>query len=183
MTPQRRLSVRGLTALGFVLLSAWYSGCQAVNTRSSYNPYYEYDGMWCGNYGIDMFGARCATLDALTELQMPVCQEGPLPHGIFLDIQTPEKLEARVIIMPLARDGRGTRICVRVGGFGTHREVCQRLLDEIARHLDVIRDSDGVPIESAPSPAAIPSRHPIAAPPQSQVSEPLLPPQPVPVQQ
>jgi hypothetical protein len=164
MTPQRRVSVRGLAALGFVLLSAWYSGCQALNTRSSYNLYYEYDGMWCGNYGIDLFAARCATLDALTELHMPVYQEGSLPHGIFLDIQTPEKLEARVLMMPLARDGRGTRISVRVGGFGTHREVCHRVLDEIARHLDVVRDSDGVPVVSAPPPVAMPSRPPAGVP-------------------
>ena len=112
-------------------------GCQAVATSASYEPYYEHDGMWCGNYGVGVATARVAALTALTELKMPVYHEGPYLNGIFIDTRTPDNFEARVMIVSLDRYDKSTSIGVRIGGFGTHREVCKRLLDEIARHLTV----------------------------------------------
>jgi hypothetical protein len=182
MIPQRRASVRRLTALGFVLLSALYSGCQTLETRHS--SYYEHDGMWCGTYGIGFEEARAAVLTTFTELKMPIGQQGPHRNGIFIDTRTPENLEARVMIMPLGRHLESTRICVRIGGFGTHRQVCERLLEEIARHQDGVRHLYYVPPPPvSPPPGATPGSAPrTAAPPgQSQSSEPTLPPQPVPV--
>ena len=179
MTPQRRTSVHAIAVFGFVLLSSLYSGCQTLETHHSYDSYYEHDGMWCGDYRINFRGARAAALTALTELKMPVYREGPLRRGIYIDTRTPENFEARVIIMPTGRYGEGARICVRVGGFGTHRQVCERLLDEIARHLDAV---PVVPMP--PPPGAMPGSPPVTtAPPspQSQSSDPSLPPQPVPL--
>jgi hypothetical protein len=166
--------------LGFVLLSVLSSGCLAVETRRAHDPYYEHDHMWCTNYGIGFEGARVATLSALTHLKMPVYEEGPLRHGIF----TPDNLEARVIITRLGRHGEGTRIGVRATGFGTHREVSERLLDEITRHLDAGQQAAGIPIASGPPPAAVlPESSPTGSGPSpSQSSEPSLPLQRLPVE-
>ncbi|HLJ97525.1 MAG TPA: hypothetical protein VKU02_30475 [Gemmataceae bacterium] len=136
MILQRPTRVRGSAALGLVLLSTLYSGCQAMQLRSADDPYYEREHMWWGDYAIGFEGARDATLSALTHLKMPVYQEVPLPNGILIDTRTPDDFEARVILQPLAQPGAGTRIGVRVTGFGTHRGVCKQLLDEITQHLD-----------------------------------------------
>jgi hypothetical protein len=185
MMPQRRVNVRGIAALGFVLLSSLYSGCQVLETRRSSESYYEHDGMWCGDYGIGREEARAAALSALAELKMPVYQEGMDRHGIFIDTRTPENFQARIVIMPRGRHSGRTRICIRVGGFGTHRNVCERLLDEIARHLDAARHIYAMPAAPAPPPPVAPAGSPAppaALPPQSQSSDPSLPPQPVPVE-
>jgi hypothetical protein len=160
MTFRRHMRLRRSIALGFVLLSSLHSGCEAIPIHPAHDAYYRHDHMWCGNYAIDFEGARVAALTALTGLKMPVYQEGPLWHGVFIDTRTPENCEARVIIMPLGSHGEGTRIGVRVGGFGTHREVCKRLLDEIARCLDAGRDVVGgpfapVPLQPVAPPASI----------------------------
>jgi len=183
MKPQPRANVRGSTALGFVLLAALYSGCQVAETHHAYAPYYEHDGMWCGIFEIGFEEARVATRAALAEMKMPIYQEGPDRHGAFIDTKTPDNFEARIVIMLPGRRGEGTRICVRVGGFGTHRKVSERLLDEIARHLDAARHMYSVPVVPVPPPGAAPGSPPLtAAPPtQSQPLEPSLPPQPVPV--
>jgi hypothetical protein len=112
--------------------------------------------MWWGNYGIGFEGARTAALTALTHLKMPVYQEGPLGYGIFIDTRTPDNFEARVSIMPLGGNGEATRIGVRITGFGTHREVCARLLDEITQHLDAGRQIEGVPSALGAPPPAVP---------------------------
>jgi hypothetical protein len=184
MVPPCRARLRGRAALGFLVLSALYSGCQAVETSHVRDPYYEHEGMWCGNYEIGSESARLAALAALAELNMPVCRQGQHHRGIFIDTRTPENLEARVVLLPLGGHVQGTRICVRVGGFGTHREVCERLLDAIAQHQDALWHSNvGAVVPTAP-PAAMPGSPPTtaAAPPRSQSSEPSLPPQPVPVE-
>jgi hypothetical protein len=134
MTPQRRSSLRDNSAWALLLLSLC-GGCQAVGTRASCDSYYEHDGMWCGTYAIGVAGARIAALTALTELKMPVYHEGPYLSGLFIDTRTPDNFEARVMIVSLDRYGKSTSVGVRIGGFGTHREVCKRLLDEVARHL------------------------------------------------
>jgi len=178
-----RVNVRGIAALGFVLLSAMSSGCQVVETHHANPRYYQHDGMWCGSFEIGFEEARVAARATLAELKMPIYGEGPDRHGIFIDTRTPENHEARVMIMPPGRHGDGTRICVRVGGFGTHREVCQRLLDDIASHLDAVRHLYTLPAVPVPPPGATPGSPPLTAPPppQSRSLEPSLPPQPIPV--
>jgi hypothetical protein len=185
MIPQRRATVPGHALLGLALLSALYSGCQGVEPRPSYVSCYEHDGMWCANYELSFEGARLATLAALTELKMPVYRDGRHRNGIFIDTRTPENLEARIVILPQDRLAEGTRICIGVGGFGTHREVCKRLLDVIARHLDTGRHYlDAVPIHNPVPLVATPGSRPLPAapPPQSQSSESSMPPQPVPAE-
>jgi hypothetical protein len=46
--------------------------------------------MWCGDYDIGFEEARVAARAALTELRMPIYQEGPERHGVFIDTRTPE---------------------------------------------------------------------------------------------
>src|SRR5262245_49899753 len=171
MAPPSQAGLHGRAALGFVLLSALYSGCQAVETSHVRDPYYEHEGSWCGNFGIGSESARLAALAALAELNMPVCTQGQHHRGIFIDTRTPENLEARVLILP---QGQGSRICVRVGGFGTHREVSERLLDAIARHQDALWHSNVGPVIPAALPVAIAGSPPTSAapPPGSQPSEP-----------
>jgi hypothetical protein len=154
---------------GCVLLSALFGGCQAVQTRSA-SPYYEHDGMWCGDYATGPEGARIAALTALTELNLPVDREGPEHHGLFIDTRTPDHFEARIVLTPL-RHTEGTRIGVRVGGFGTHPAVCERLLDAITRQLEAAPHAAPVPIGAVPplqSPSAGPSRPPQPVPPERQ---------------
>jgi hypothetical protein len=146
------------------MLSALW-GCQAVEPRSA--DYYEHDRMWCGNFVTGLADARVAALATLTELKMPVYQEGPLRQGIFIDTKTPENFQGRVILMPLDWPDHGTRIGVRIGGFGTHREVCERLLDTMAVHLTAGRQAE--------APGAVTLR--------PQTSQPALPPQPLPVRE
>jgi len=178
MMSLRRASVHGIGVLTFVLVSALSSGCQSLEIRQSSNPYYEHDGMWCATYRISAAQARLAAIVALTKLQMPLYQEGPLRHGIFIDTRTPENFEVRIVIMPLGRYGEGTRVGVRVGGFGTHPEVCAGLLDELGRHLG---EAPIVPVP--PPPIAMPGPPSVTAAPQTQsrAAEPSLPPQPVPL--
>jgi len=178
-------SLREIATLTLVLGTVLYVGCQVVQARNAYDPYYEFDGMWWGNYGIGAVGARAATLAALAELRMPVYGEGPYFNGGFIDTRTPENLGARIGILPPIRPGQGTRICVRIGGFGTHRQVCARILDEIARHIDACRQLDMAPvIVVPPQPAVLPGPPTLlAVPRQPQAAPPGLPPQPVPVKQ
>ncbi len=156
MILQRQASACGRALWACVLLSALY-GCQTVETRSA-SPYYEHDGMWCGDFAVGPERARIAALTALTELHMPVDREGPEGPGLYIDTRTPDHFEARVVILPL-RHAEGTRIGVRVGGFGTHPAVCERLLEAITRQLDTT-----------------------AIPPSSPSAQPSLPPQPVPLE-
>jgi hypothetical protein len=185
MIRQRRTHVRGITALGFVLLSALVSGCQGLETRHAYESYYEHDGMWCGHFAIGFEGARAAVLAALAELKMPIFREGAERHGVFIDTRTPDNFEARVVILPPGRHAEGTRIGVRVGGFGTHRTVCERLLDAIARHQDAIQHIYAMPVLPAPPPPVTPGSPALTAapPPSSPPSQPSLPPQPIPIGQ
>ena len=154
MIRQRRTRIRDCPAWGLLLLSLC-GGCQAVGTRASCDSYYEHDGMWCGSYAIGVAGARVAVLTALTELKMPVYHEGPYLSGLFIDTRTPDNSEARLMIVPLDRYDKSTSIGVRIGGFGTHREVCERLLGEIARHLHAVERYNSVPpapVISTPTP-------------------------------
>jgi hypothetical protein len=139
--------------------------------------------MWCGNYGIDPDRASVAALAALTELGLPVRGEGVLHHGYFIDTRMPENLEARVFIMPLGRHGEATRVGVRITGFGTHAEVCARLLDAIARHIDGVRQLPPAPVEPVPPPPAVMLGSPpvTTAPQAPRPAEPSLPSQPIPV--
>jgi hypothetical protein len=172
-----------IAVLGFLLLPALSSGCLAVGPPPLEDPYYEHRGMWCGNYAIDPERARVAALATLTELGMPVYREGVLPHGYFVDTRTPENFEARVLVMPVARHGGDTRVGVRIGGFGTHREVCAHLLAAIARHIEVVRQLPPVPPAPVPSqPVVQPGPPPVTAvPPGPPAEESALPPQPIPV--
>jgi hypothetical protein len=171
------VSLPNRAALGCVLLTALSSGCLTVQTRHGHDSCYEHHGMWCGNYGIGFEEARAAALAALTHLKMPVYHEGPLGRGIFIDTRTPEDFEARVIIAPLGHHGGGTRIGVRLTGFGTHRAVCARLLDEITRHLDMGGYAPAVPIAPVPlPPTTTPASSPIsAAPAPTESSDASLP--------
>jgi hypothetical protein len=150
--------VRFAVALGLLLLPALHCG-QTLQAQRPIDPYYEYSGMWLGNYAIDPGRARVAVLAALANMHMPVYQEGFYPYGSFLDTKTPDNYEARLTILPLGRAGEATQIGVRIGGFGTHRQVCARILDEIARHLDAARrgpPAPGVLVVPAPGRAGPP---------------------------
>jgi hypothetical protein len=132
--------------------------------------------MWCADYPVSLGRARVAALFALTELKMPVDHEGPLHHGLFIDTRTADGFEVRLEVMPVGRHDDWTRIGVRVGGFGTHRHICERLQDAIVRQLGTVQDAP------LPSPAPMPGRPASAGtPPSSPASNPSLPPQPVPV--
>jgi hypothetical protein len=183
MIDQRPACVRNRAVWGLVLLSALYSGCQTVEIGHGHDSYYEQGGMWCVNARLGVVRARVAVVAALTHLRMPIYREGALRRGLFIDTRTPENCEARVFIVALGRHGEGTRISVRVGGFGTHREMCARLLDEITQYLEG-RPVDAVPVVPAPSPSVA---MPVAAPtpagtPTTGASDPALPLQPVPVE-
>lgn len=153
MPSPTRAWVHLAAAVGFLLLSAWYCG-PTLRAQRPIDAYYEYSGMWLGNYAIDPGRARVAVLAALANMHMPVYQEGFFPYGSFLDTKTPDNFEARLTILPLGRAGTATQIGVRIGGFGTHRQVCARILDEIARHLDAARRSPPAPgVLVVPAPA------------------------------
>jgi hypothetical protein len=168
--------VRAAATLGLVFLPVLYGGCQALETHPPSTSYYEHTGMWFSHYDIDPGRARVAVLAALADLHMPVYQEGQLPRGGFLDTRTPEGFEARVLIAPQGPSGQGSRVGVRVGGFGTHPEVCAHILAEIAAHLDAVRRIPPVPGSFAPPPP-VGSPLPTARPPAA----PALPPEPIPV--
>jgi hypothetical protein len=175
MTYHCRACLRGMAVLGLVLLFA--SGCMTLDASHPHDPYYEHDGTWCTEVSIPVAQARYAAIVALTELKMPLYQEGPLRRGLFLDTKTPDNFEARINITPVGRHSPATRIAIRVGGFGTHREVCARLLDSIIHHLNdapvIPALPGGVPI--SPPPTA-------ASPDQARPADPALPPQPVPLE-
>jgi hypothetical protein len=167
-----------LATLAF--LSALCAGCQAVDAQRSNDPYYQFDGMWCGDFHVDYGAARVAVFATMAELKMPLSQQGPFHHGSFIDTRTPDDFEARIMIVPAGRYSPGTRIGVRVTGFGTHREVCERVLDGITRHLG--NQPTGLMIVPGAPPSVMPGPPPaLSAPPQVQGSAASLPPQPVPV--
>jgi hypothetical protein len=142
--------------------------------------------MWCRNYILSFEGARIATLATLSDLRMPECRDGRYRNGIFIDTRTQDNLDVRIVILPEEHPGEGTRVGVRVGGFGTHRNVCEHLLDEIARHLDVGQHYlDVVPklhdsLQRAGAAASLPRAE---MPQESRSSAVSLPPQPLPVEQ
>jgi hypothetical protein len=168
MAPPRRARKRAVAALGLVFLPVLYGGCQALEKHQPSTSYYDHGGMWYGQYDIDPGRARVAVLAALADLHMPVYQEGQLPCGGFLDTRMPEGFEARVLLVPLGPYGQGTRVGVRVGGFGTHPEVCAHILDEIPGQLDAMWRIPPVPGTFAPPPAV-------------GATAPALPPEPIPV--
>jgi hypothetical protein len=173
-------SLHALAALAALVLGM-QSGCQVSEIRSGPDPYYVSHGMWCGNYHVGVAQARVATLTALTELKMPLFQEGPLPYGVFVDTRTIDEHLVRIEIRSLGvrrrAEGEVVRIGVRVGGFGTHREVCEGLLDEIARRLAP------APPPALPIPPPSPAAPPVTTAPAASAppAEPGLPSQPVPV--
>lgn len=180
MPSPSRASVRFAVAAGLLLLPALYSG-QTLQAQRPSDPYYEYSGMWLGNYAIDPGRARVAVLAALANLHMPVYQEGLLPYGSIFDTKTPDNYEARLTILPLGRTGEATRIGVRIGGFGTHRQVCARILDEIARHLDEARRSPPAPgVLVVPAPAGRTAPPPLIIVRPGATAPPPTPPQPPP---
>jgi hypothetical protein len=180
MIPHYRARRRcGNAVLAMVCLFTLSSGCQLLDTRRTVDSYYEHDDMWCGNFQASFAQARVATLTALTELRMPVYKEGPLRQSIFIDTKTPDNYEVRLEIKPLGMrpDGETTRIGARVGGFGTHREVCARLLHAIAQRLSAAPPAPAfvphVGLSGPPLPGHAPALQP--APPEAS-----LPAQPVP---
>ncbi len=175
---QNKIWTRVFIICALLCLSAVPGGCQLPETRPS--AYYEHDGMWCGRFDIGFEEARVAARMTLAELHMPILGEGPDRHGVFFDTKTPDNFEARIIIIPPGRRAEGTRICVRIGGFGTHRQVSERLLGDIARHLDAVRNRYTVPVNPPPGANAGSPSAP-AAPSPASSSAPSLPPQPVPV--
>jgi hypothetical protein len=170
-----RAKLRGIAVLGSILLSGLCGGCLTPDTHHV-SSYYEHGGMWCGSFQIGFEEARVAVHAALAEMKMPITGEGLQHHGVFMDTRTSENFEARVILLPPGRH-EGTRICIRIGGFGTHRKVCEHLLDAIARHVEMERHHY--------APAAVPPPGAAQAVPPSQTNsmQPALPPQPVPVGQ
>jgi hypothetical protein len=140
-----RAAVRSAIALGLLHLPALYAG-QTLQAQHPLGAYYEISGLWCGDYDIDPGRARVAVLAALADLHMLIGQEGFYPYGgSFLDTKTPDNFQARLTLLPLGRTAAGTQVRVCIGGFGTHRKVCARILDEIARQLDAARRSPPSP--------------------------------------
>jgi hypothetical protein len=173
-----RADVRCAVALGLLLLPVLDSG-RTLEAQHPLGAYYDVEGMWCGDYAIDPGRGRVAVLAALAELHMLVGQEGFYPYGgSFLDTKTPDKFEARLTILPR---GAGTQVRVCIGGFGTHRQVAARILDEIGRHLEAARRSP-----PAPGLVVLPAVGGIAGPPPliivrpGPASPPVLPPAPPP---
>jgi hypothetical protein len=169
------IHLRGIAALGLVLLASLAGGCLTTDAHHA-TPYYEHNGMWCGDFQIGFEEARVAVRGALAEMKMPISAEGLEHHGVFLDTKTPDNFEARVVIFPPGRH-EGTRICIRISGFGTHRKICEHLLDEIARHVEMERH------HYAPAAVPPPGAAQAVAPSQRSALQPSLPPQPVPVGQ
>jgi hypothetical protein len=135
------------------------TGCQSIETRESTDCFYE-RGMWCTACLTDFDRARLAVIVTITELKMPLYQEGPLHHGGFIDTRTPDGYPVRIEIRgPRRHEGEISRIGIRVGGFGSHREVCERLHREIAHRLDQGAElsmpvqTGGVPTSMPPSSA------------------------------
>jgi hypothetical protein len=155
-----RARTRIAIALGLLFLPAVFTG-QTLNAQHPIGAYYEFSGAWCSDYDIDPARARVAILAALAELHMPVYQEGFFPAGSFLDTKTPDNFETRLTILPRGPAAAGTQIRVRIGGFGTHRKVCGRILDAIGRHLDLARRS----APPAPGVVYVPAVAGIAGPP------------------
>jgi hypothetical protein len=184
MIATRRTKVREITVLGCLLLAGMSSGCQGMDTLPSHTACYEHDGMWCSTFDIGFEEARTAVRGTLVELKMPNNQEGPERFGTFIDTRTPDNFECRVMILPPSRRVPGTRICVRVGGFGTHRKVAEHLLEEIARRLDAYRHIYAPTIPAAP-PGSTPGSPPVSAtpPPQAPSLQFSLPPEPIPMGQ
>jgi hypothetical protein len=132
--------------------------------------------MWCAQFDLDSGRARLAVLAALGDMHMPVYQEGFLPFGCFIDTRTPDNFEARLTILPPGRYSTGTQVCVRIGGFGTHRQVCARILDEIARHLDAARRLPAVPgVAVLPAPTVITGPVPLIILPPGSTGPPPIP--------
>jgi hypothetical protein len=176
MSSLNRIDLRFAVALGLLLLPALH-GSQTVEAQHPLGAYYDVEGSWCGDYAIDPGRARVAVLAALATMHMLVGQEGFYPTGGgFLDTKTPDKFEARLTMLPR---GVGTQIRVCIGGFGTHRQVAARILDEIARHMEAARR--GPP---APGVVVLPPVGGLAGPPPvivvrpSPAMPPVLPPAP-----
>jgi hypothetical protein len=172
-----RADVRFAIALGLLLLPALYTG-QTLKAQHPIGAYYVFNSNWCGDYDLDPGRTRVAVLAALANMHMLVGQEGFYPYGgSFIDTKTPDNYEVRLTILPLGRPGAGTQIQVCVGGFGTHRKVCNRILDEITQHLDAAR-------RSSPPPGAMVL--PVVGPPPliivrpGSTAPPALPPPPPP---
>jgi hypothetical protein len=139
-----RACVRVAVALGFLLLLAPFSG-HALQAQHPIGDYFRFSGMWCGDYDLDPGRTRVAVLAALADMHMLVGQEGFDPYGGgFLDTKTPDDFGSRITYLPLPR-GAGTQVRVNIGGFGTHKTVCVRILDEITRHIDAARRSPPAP--------------------------------------
>jgi hypothetical protein len=158
MPSPRHTRVRLAAAVGLLLLAALSSG-QTVEAQRPSTAYYEVGGMWCGLYDIDPGRARMAVLAALANMHMLVGQEGFFPYESFVDTKTVDNYEVRITIRWLGR--QGTQIGARVGGWGTHRQVCARLLDEIGRNMDAARQAPLRP-PSPPAPPAAPPEDPAA---------------------
>jgi hypothetical protein len=127
-----------------LLLPAFCTG-QALVAQHASGTYYEISGNWCSDCDLDPGRARGAVLAALAALHMRIGQEGFYPYGgSFIDTKTPDNFETRITLLPRGR-GAGTQIRVCVGGFGTHRAVCARILDEIGRQRDAARRSPPPP--------------------------------------
>jgi hypothetical protein len=132
------------------LLVANFYCAQTLEAQRSSDVYYERGGMWCGLYNIDPGRARAAVLAALANMHMGIGQEGFVAYESFIDTKTVDNYEARITILWLGRPG--TQVGVRITGFGTHRQVCARILDEIGRSMDVARQA---PPRPAPPPAPL----------------------------
>jgi hypothetical protein len=138
-----------LAATAGLLLLATLCG-QTLEAPRQSDAYYERSGMWCGLYDIDPGRARMAVLAALANMHMLIGQEGFFPYGSFIDTKTVDNFETRITILALGRPG--TQIGVRIRGFGTHRQVCARILDEIGRNLDAARRAPPPPPAPLPAP-------------------------------
>jgi len=157
---------------GFLLATT--PGCVNTEKHTAYKPYVLNEGMWSGSFAAGFVEVRAATVAALTELKMPVVREERTYQGSYLDTQTQEGYHVRIHFRsPAKLDGSPvTHVAVRVGGFGTHEQICSSLLDEIGHHLGAV---SALPV-TPPASAMVQSSATVPAAPA-----PTLPPQPIPV--
>jgi hypothetical protein len=165
-----------------VVFMVGQGGCQVAETRKESEPYFLSRGMWCANYNRGFMETREATLAATAELKMAFLREVREGRGAFFDCQTSDGYPVRIHLHrhggPGRPEGEGTLVSIRVQGYGTHREVCEPILNQIGTHL-----ASAPVLPTPPPPLPAPATGPVTSslPTQPAPLDPGLPAQPVPL--
>ena len=168
-------SLRRIATWSVVFMLA-LAGCRFAETRSDSEPYFLRDRMWCANYQRGFVETRAATLAATAELKMALLREVSAWRGAYLDCRTSDGYHVRIHLRTLSPET--TIVSIRVQGYGTHREVCEPILNQIGNNVA------SQPVVAVPPPVvAPPAPGPVssALPAQPAPLDPSLPAQPVPL--